>query len=348
MEDSLEMNFGLIGALLERTGMVSPPPELDWNMSTAVSKIQELNNTPAHNLQTESTPINGRLRKGAGTEIEITPITILQKKFIHVTTGLDESKAPIEVYPPDKDPIEVDPPDKDQEDETEVGDFNRSVEEIKLTFGKYSELSVEMEEKIKHLKSEEELKLAKEIAEHKDPALSRQNESEEDKLNQCKKDEVESKKEEVAIKKKITRINKIGVSKLTTLKMPKNDQHNESDIKLSRCRRCAACKFRCSDCKSCRNEKLKQGCRNRAQCLKKTDNVDEPSLLLGNKKRPLESNEEVDNAPESKEMRLAINSLDLGVSEEHVVAVDETEEGAMRGYRSNPEIQRISIQTLNI
>ena len=51
------------------------------------------------------------------------------------------------------------------------------------------------------------------------------------------------------------------------------------------------------------------------------------AFYMGIKKRQWENNEEEDIAPEPKEIRLAINGLDLGVTDEQVIHVIEGEVG---------------------
>ena len=56
---------------------------------------------------------------------------------------------------------------------------------------------------------------------------------------------------------------------------------------MRRCGRCASCKYRCEDCRSCLGDsrKSKTGCLKRYTCLKSSSYIDEPSLMNSSQKR---------------------------------------------------------------
>ena len=161
LDDSLEQNFGLLSALKEISGMVPPPPAMDWSVSHFTSLINEddsnLDLTGRGSIQREllesimsSTPRNNvhsiRNKRGEEYDEHDEWISTLKVSPRIRTNSLPSTSAKIVIF--DRDIVN----ENCDDEESEHGKSKEEIiEELKNEYGKNGNENREMELKIDKL-----------------------------------------------------------------------------------------------------------------------------------------------------------------------------------------------------
>ena len=289
-DDSLEVNFGLLSALKEISGMVSPPPAMDWSISHVNSLLtdRELNPTSKDSIHQElansvlsSTPMitEARVKKFHPSFITNHILTSVGLKGRKRTSSLPGCKD----YEDEND--EHDEYVQDEEDTRYFEEGKSSeeiIEDLKEEFGKNGDISKDIELKID--------RLLKAPPDKKEMIMT-----------------TKIPNENFTEQKKAMKMNLIGNSSFARLSQWKSQR---KDGKERRCGKCASCRSKCGDCQACLGDKKKSklGCRKRFVCLKNSTYIDEPDLINGPLKRYRD--EEMEDGTSCKGLKLSFSPED--------------------------------------